>query len=651
MEHSDDHHDHTVTEGRFRELVENIQKAAVMLDRNGTVVFVNCSFLEITGWTERSEVLGKNWFDHFLPEQTRDAMRSRYEQCMNGHLEPMAVQENYILTKSGSPLLTSWYITLSQNPAGDILGLNFLGEDISQRKSVEVNLKRAETIMKVFLDNSSEAIIKISDKGIIYSFNRMAERLFGYAAAEVMGQNVSKLMPQPHRGKHDDYIQTYLNTGVANIIGKGREVLGLRKNGTTFPMFLSVGRDLVIDGERFFLGFVRDLSREKQVAAQLRQSQKMEAIGTLAGGIAHDFNNILGGILGYTELMLEDCEDGSYLQEDLNEMLKACNRGKALVQQILTFSRQDKPSHEPVLLQPILKESLKLLRATIPTTIHINNHIQDKVRPVVADPTQLHQVVMNLCTNAYHAMRRGGGEMRIGLREVELDENYNEWDHQLPFGHYLQLTVSDTGHGMDDETASRVFEPFFTTKPLGQGTGMGLAVVHGIVRNHGGNILVRSVLGEGTTFCIFLPLVEDSIDHETQKETDSKAGSERIMLVDDDEFLLRAQARMLIRRGYEVTAFSHSEEAASAFRANPQDYDLVITDQTMPHLTGAELARHIFDIRPDMPIILTTGFSDVITEAEAKTLGIREFLMKPVEKEVMAHTIRGVLSGKKEGSD
>ncbi|WP_423842096.1 hybrid sensor histidine kinase/response regulator [Acanthopleuribacter pedis] len=370
----------------------------------------------------------------------------------------------------------------------------------------------------------------------------------------------------------------------------------------------------------------------------------MEAIGTLAGGIAHDFNNILGGIFGYVELMLEDAEEGSYLQDDLGEMMKACMRGKELVQQILTFSRQEQPQRKPAQLQPIIKESLKLLRATIPTTIDIQSEIDPDLGPVVIDPTQIHQVMMNLCTNAYHAMRNTGGCLQVSLKKVDYQGQIANIANALPFGCYAALRVEDTGEGMDEATRQRIYDPFFTTKRLGEGTGMGLSVVHGIVQNHEGLITVESVLGHGSVFIVYLPLKGVAAVDGERDEQPSEMGVERIFLVDDDAFLRNVQQRLLARQGYHVRLFTNGLEALEAFEDDPYGVDLVISDQTMPKMSGMEMAKVMLRRRGELPIILTTGYSDVIQPEDVTQMGVREMLMKPVPKQMMLAAIRRHLS-------
>jgi signal transduction histidine kinase len=391
---------------------------------------------------------------------------------------------------------------------------------------------------------------------------------------------------------------------------------------------------------------------------QLRHSQKMEAIGTLAGGIAHDFNNILGVIIGYTELMMIRSQNAG---EDINKknmdhVLKAADRAKELVKQILAFSRKDKKTKKPVLIAEIAVEVLSLLKKTLPSNIHIRTHIEDGLGPVMADSTQIHQVIMNLCANAAHAMRKNGGTLEIVLKEIDLIngvigsiETKNTIDKNDFKGHmFQQLTVSDSGHGMDAETLTRIFEPYFTKKKIGDGTGMGLSVVHGIVKSHGGEITVYSEPGNGSSFHIFLPQTKNKAEvnkgAEAEEQIPLQGGNERVLLVDDEHKLMEMGEQLLTNLGYHVVAKASSIEALKEFRSKPERYDIVITDQTMPDMNGIQLAEQLKRIRIDIPIILVTGFSGSINEKNFKSHGIDAFLMKPIGIKELSQKIQSILT-------
>jgi signal transduction histidine kinase/ActR/RegA family two-component response regulator len=383
----------------------------------------------------------------------------------------------------------------------------------------------------------------------------------------------------------------------------------------------------------------------KTTQAQLVQSEKLRAMGTLAGGIAHDFNNILGAILGFGELALDDVPAESQVARNLKQVIKAGQRAKDLVRQILAFSRRDQPQRVTVRLHSIVDETLKLLRATIPTTVEIRYQNRARTDTVVADSSQLHQVLMNLGTNASHAMRNSGGSLSVTLDEFTAPDRATADVPQLSPGPYLRLTITDTGHGMSREIMERIFEPFFTTKPVGEGTGLGLSVVHGIVKSHGGDITVQSQPGCGTTFCIFLPR-STGPDASSSTAAPLIAGrAERILVIDDEEPLVNVMRQRLIRLGYDVVAHTNSMAAWDQLQREAPSFDLVITDQTMPHMTGEDLAREIVELRPDLPIILCTGSGHAVREPLAE-LGIRERLSKPVDFAELSRTIRQVLDSK-----
>ena len=396
---------------------------------------------------------------------------------------------------------------------------------------------------------------------------------------------------------------------------------------------------------------VRELEKKvinsKKEEKQLRQSQKIEAIGRLAGGIAHDFNNVLYSIIGYTELTMDDMPEGSLAQKNLKEVFKAAMRAKDMVRQILVFSRKDDIQKKPVKIQPVVKDALKLLRSSIPATIEIRRSIDEDCGPVLAASTQIHQVVMNLATNAYQAMQEKGGFLELTLMEEEIGSDDSNPD--LHPGRYLKLTVSDTGHGMNSVVLKKIFDPYFSTKGPGEGTGMGLAVVHGIVKSHGGNITVYSKVGEGTTFHVYLPLIETRpVEPKTVPAGLTPTGTEHILFVDDEEPIVLMIQKILERLGYQVTSRTSSAEALEVFKAKPDEYDLVITDMTMPNMTGLELAPRLGEIRSDIPIIMCTGFNETIDEDKAKNMGILAYIMKPVLIDEIAKTIRKVLDERKE---
>ena len=394
----------------------------------------------------------------------------------------------------------------------------------------------------------------------------------------------------------------------------------------------------------FLEGFITDVTELKEKDQQLVQAQKMEAIGTLAGGIAHDFNNILTAIIGYSQLLLAHFPEDSAEHAQADQIFLAGMRAKDLTRQILTFSRKGEQRQEEVQVFLIAKEALKLLKASLPSTISLRQNIANYSGAVMADPTQIHQIIMNLCTNAYQAMGEDGGELRLELTAVDLDANFALSHPPLKPGAHLRLTVSDSGAGMDEATQARIFEPFFTTKKQSRGTGLGLAIVHGIVSGLGGAITVQSQLGHGSTFTVYLPklLTADAAATAVVEEVPRGAG-ERILVADDDPALLKMVCLMLTKLNYRVTACATALEALKTFAAEPASFDLVLTDQIMPGMTGAQFAIKLLELRPDLPIIIATGFSEKITPEIAQELGLRHFLQKPFTQQQLASVIHAEL--------
>jgi len=371
----------------------------------------------------------------------------------------------------------------------------------------------------------------------------------------------------------------------------------------------------------------------------------MESVGTLAGGIAHDFNNILGIILGNAELAMDDVPEWNPAKFNLKEIRTASLRAKDVVRQLLSFARKTRLEKKPTNIVSIVKESLKLLRSSIPTSIEIHRNISADIDTILADPTQINQVLINLCTNANHAMP-DGGIIDVILKSVELNENVTAQYPDLNPGRYVSLTVSDTGHGIPKEDMDRIFDPYYTTKDVGKGTGMGLAVVHSIVKEHNGIITVKSEPGKGTTFTIFFPAVDKEAVVESEPYEKLPMGNEKILFIDDEESIVNIARQMLERLGYEVDAKMSSIEALELFRFKPDQFDLVITDLTMPKMTGDKLVREILTIRPDIPVILCTGFSEKIDEKKATALGATDYIEKPVNQHDLAFKVREVLDRK-----
>jgi len=518
-------------------------------------------------------------------------------------------------------------------------------QDITERKHTRKAIKESEEKYRRLIDNSLIGIY-ITQNHIVRFCNQRLVEIFGYRGQEeLVGQHVKILVA------HEDWqlVDKEVRLRESGLKEASRyEFKGIKKDGTLFDIEV-LGNRIYYEGKPAIQWILLDITErrrselERQVLEdQLHQLQKMEAIGTLAGGIAHDFNNILSAIIGYTELAVFDVQGNKDTLHKLGQVLAAAERAREMVKQILAFSRKGEKVQKPILLGEIVKEAIKLLRSTLPTTIDIRSTIGEQLHPVMANPTQLHQVIMNICTNAAYAMRETGGFLQIELREVDLGADAID-NREIDPGHYQQMTFSDNGCGMSPEVKARIFEPYFTTKPQGEGTGMGLAVVHGIVKNHGGTITVQSEPGKGASFDMFFPITRvRDIPHIVQEE-DIPGGNERILYVEDELNLAEMGKQTLVMMGYRVDSRTSSIEALEAFKVDPKRYSLVITDQTMPNMTGLRLARELHRIRQDIPIILCTGFSESVNEENFRAHGVDAFVMKPIIRKEIARIIRQVL--------
>ena len=521
--------------------------------------------------------------------------------------------------------------------------------ELTQRAKIEAALRESETQKEGILDASIDKIRLVDRNMRIIWANKTTTRELNLAPEDVVGQTCHELLFGRTSQCDGCPTQKALESGeIEQAIIHQPESDGI-KEGTYWddyavPIKNEAGDVVsIIQITRNVTERMKAEEEKRRLEAQLLQAQKMESIGTLAGGIAHDFNNILGIILGNTELAMGDVPEWDSARRNLEEVYKVCLRGRDLVRQMLAFSRRNEQERYPVKIGQTVKESLKLLRSTIPTTIDIRQNISTESDLVRADATQIDQVILNLCVNAAYAMSDKGGTLEIGLEGIELGEKGATRYHELEPGRYVRLRVRDTGHGIKPEVMERIFDPYFTTKGVGEGTGMGLSLVHGIVKSHGGAVTVDSTPGKGATFDVFLPVVEGAPAPKADRVDETPTGTETILFVDDEKGMVDTVKPILERFGYEVHARTSSIEALEAFRAVPGRFDLVITDQTMPNMTGAELAKALLQIRPDIPIILCTGFSELISEEKARNMGIRAFVMKPIVMSQIARTVREVL--------
>jgi PAS domain S-box-containing protein len=502
-------------------------------------------------------------------------------------------------------------------------------------------LQALESRYRSLFEESKDMVFISTPDGTILDVNPAGLELFGIRSKEeVLGRT---LVPEFYNNLEDR--PAFREAIEKNGYVKDYELVLRRTDGNIITVLMTA--TVVRDEEgkiTAYRGMLRDITEQKKLEQQLVHAQKMEAIGTLAGGIAHDFNNILGVIVGYTELLRDGMPEWSQMHKNADQIMIAAKRGADLVKQILTFSRRDERERKSLTLSRIVKESLKLLRSSLPATIEIRQDIRATSGTVLANATQIHQVMMNLAANAAYAMQEsGGGILGVGLEEVYLDaEDVKKYD-DIKAGPYLRLSISDTGQGIPKEVIKNIFEPFFTTKEVGEGTGMGLSVIHGIVKNHQGDISVYSEPGEGTTFHVLLPCIEDEAEPKRQSKENIPGGTERILFVDDETELVGACTQMLKGMGYDVKGESKPLEALEIFQKQPDRFDLVITDLTMPTMTGLQLANELKRLRSDIPVILCSGFTSAMTMEQIEAAGISDFIMKPIVKSKLAQVIRKVL--------
>ena len=514
-----------------------------------------------------------------------------------------------------------------------------MAQAVEEREKRIVESRKELLLTKFAIDHSSDAVYWTDPDGNFIYVNKAGCESLGYSEDEILNLSITEVDMEFTGWKLDNFWSRVKDERTFSYESKY-----IRREGDSFPVEVAVNY-VEFEGKEFNCSIVRDLTTRKEMELQLQHTQKMEAVGTLAGGIAHDFNNILTAIIGYSELIKFKVDTESSAHKDIQEILKAGMRAKELVQQILLFSRKRDQKSKPLDPIPIVKEALKLLRASIPTTIEIRKDIPESCGKVIADPTKIHQIIMNLTTNSYHAMKDTGGIIGVTLKEVYLGEAEAAYlDVNIIAGKYIKIEVSDNGHGIDRKILKKIFDPYFTTKSQGEGSGLGLSLVMGIVNSFGGAIKVYSEPGEGTTFNIFFPALATAEDsQEVEDEVIEVYGDESILVVDDEKMILDMTKKRLETLGYSVTIEQDSRKASQIFKDNPDKFDLLITDMTMPSMTGMELIEEIFTIKPEFPTILCTGFSELITEDKAYELGVKGFLTKPILAADLSRTIRKVL--------
>jgi PAS domain S-box-containing protein len=665
------------SEQRFRLLYEEAPVGYQSLDENGCLLEVNPAWLRLLGYS-KEEVIGR-WFGDFLAPECVEHFRNSFPIFKSmGEVSGSGFD---IIRKDGSRMSVQFDVKVSKDVHGRFKQTHSILRDITEAKQAGEAIQALvkSTVGTVGSDFFDEVVIRICewldcDCAIIgeivddTTVNALSMQLDGSLIHELSYQLRGAPCERTAHGSFTVYpeglcslfpeagfflnmhAKSYVGSPLLNRAGKAVGLLcAVSRRKLSLPARTEEVMSIIAAKASSEIERKRIEEEKARIENQLRQAQKMEAIGTLAGGIAHDFNNILAPIIGYTEMTLNDVPQSSPMHYDLKQVLKAAHRARDLVRQILSFSRHRKEQQRtPVNISTIVKEALKLLRASLPSSIEIRQDVQEGM--ALADATQIHQVLINLCTNAAHAMG-GSGMLDVSLKEVALSSNdlssLSMSTMDLNPGSYLKLSVSDTGHGMDASTMQRIFDPYFTTKEVGKGSGLGLSVVHGIVKRHEGMIGVRSEPGKGSTFHVYIPKIESKPDKTGKVRPALPKGTEHVLIIDDEQMVADIGVIMLEHLGYKVTAKTSALEALDVFRAKPEEFDLIITDYTMPHMNGIDLARELLLLRPDIPVILCTGFSEKVTDKTAKDAGIRGFAMKPLDRMQFAELVRSTLDNKK----
>jgi len=623
----------------FASLVDILDLANVIIhDMEGKILHWTTGCERLYGWTRR-EALGQ--IVHHLLKTKYPLPRSQIAAALRergsweGELEHQ--------TKSGSAVSIASLWVARKSTDNSIRFVLQTNNDITGLKRAQADLATREAHLRSILDTVPEAMIVIDERGLVTSFSAAAAKLFGYRPEEVIGRNVRMLMPEPYRAEHDGYIANYLRTGEARIIGYGRLVKGLTKHGAVFPMELAVG-EARANGERIFTGFARDLTSRQKMEEELRQSQKMEAVGQLTGGVAHDFNNHLTAIIANLEMLYPRLGDPEQ-REHVKEALEAAQEGAKLAAQLLAFGRRQTLNPKSTDVGPLVSGFADLLRRPLGETIELRIVVVGSAHLAVVDASQLQNALLNLAINARDAMPRGG-RLTIEITHVRLDADYAQTYADIRTGRYALITVTDTGSGMSEEVRRRAFEPFFTTKPTGAGTGLGLSMVYGFVKQSGGNIQIYSELGHGTSVRVFLPLAESVVASAAPTavqapEADLPQGSETILVVEDDPRLRRVLSKRLRSLGYEIIE-ADSGAAAMAHLATRPEVAMIFTDMVMPGgMTGYELAQAALEIKSDIKVLFTSGYA----EPAIARLGLKAgaWLKKPYTADELAEKVRAVL--------
>lgn len=617
---------------RYFDLYNLAPAGYLTINQQGLIVEANLTIATLLGVARG--VLLKRPLSHFIFSADQDGYYLHRRHLVETG-EPQVCELRMV--RADGSLFWAHLQALSALETDGAVGCRIVISDVTKQKLVEIEVRTAKEQWEKTFDAMTD-IVTVQDKNMyIVQANKAAHQFFQAEPGALQGKHCYELFTgtsQPCAGC--PLVETL------HDFENHTTVIKHENRGKTFQ--LSSAAMAAENGElQYFIHVARDITQQKKMEEELFQSHKMEAIGTLAGGIAHDFNNILSAIIGFSELAMHDLPEDSRARKDIDQVISSSRRAAELVKQILLFSRKGALQLHPFRPHLIVKEALKMLRSTLPTTISMDEHIDIECGSILADPTSIHQIVVNLCTNAYHAMENEKGALTVTLSRKEIGKE-DIVEHDVSPGPFIELSIQDTGRGMDAKTMARIFEPYFTTNEVGKGSGLGLAVVHGIVKTLHGFIEVESEPGKGSTFHVYIPALAKSAEvSETTEIKDMPGGTERILVVDDEEIIVTLNKAVLEMLGYKVTATTSSAEALAKIRTHADEFDLVITDQTMPDLSGVELAKAILQIKPDMPIILCSGYSSVVTEKEALAYGIKKYAMKPMNITTLAQIVRDVL--------
>jgi PAS domain S-box-containing protein len=658
------------SEEQLQVLMQNVGSAVALIDEAGKFPFINREFLRIFGLDSESDILNINsqdWSRWEVYGEDGKLLHVDDHPVRKAVMTGKPVISQLVAVRNPGANELTWMLINAEpllREDGTVYRVVSTYHDITERKQIEQELRKSRDELELRVQERTESLrrqaealstsekefrllaeampqivwITRADGRNIY-FNQQWVDYTGLTLEESHGHGWNKpFHPDDQKRAWDAWQNAVTNNGTYSLECR------LRAADGTYRWWLVRGVPVVNEkGETTkWFGTCTDIDEFKRVETQLRQAQKMEALGTLTGGIAHDFNNILAAIIGFAELARDKLKEGSREKRHLQRVFEAGLRGRELVKQMLTFSRKTEQDKKPLQLSTIVKETMKLLRASIPATISIRTDVRSESGLIFADPTQMQQVLMNLCMNGAYAMQEKGGVLHVEISDFTVSESDGN-PHGIKPGLYMRLTVRDTGTGISSDIIDKIFDPFFTTKKQGEGTGLGLSVVHGIVNQHDGYISVESESGKGTTFTVYLPKIAEEPRTDAVSDDDFPTGSEHILFVDDEEALVEMGEDILAELGYEVTSRMNSREALALFGLDPSRFDLVITDQTMPEMTGVELAKEILAIKADIPIIMCTGFSHLVDAEAAKGAGIKAFAMKPLTKREIAKTIRKVL--------